>query len=92
MAETGYIALILALLIAIYSIFAFAGVLSLNRSFHIEMEESCLEGLMACPISRDVIYIGKMLGSLLFMLLVEALTLPLFALFFNINIVPPPRL
>ena len=32
--------------------FAFAGVLSLNRAFILEKEESCLEGLMACPISR----------------------------------------
>ena len=50
--------------------FAFAGVLSLNRSFILEKEEGCLEGLMVCPISREVIYIGKMLGSLLFMLII----------------------
>ena len=48
--------------------FAFAGVLSLNRSFVLEKEEACLEGLMVCPVSREAIYVGKMLGSLLFML------------------------
>lgn len=64
--------------------FAFAGVLSLNRSFIVEKEEDCLEGLMVCPISREVIYVGKMLGCLLFMLIIEAVTLPIFAFLFNL--------
>ena len=64
--------------------FAFAGVLSLNRSFILEKEEGCLEGLMVCPISREVIYVGKMLGSLLFMLIIEAIALPIFAFLFNL--------
>jgi len=64
--------------------FAFAGVLSFNRSFIVEKEEDCLEGLMVCPISREVIYVGKMLGSLLFMLIIEAIALPIFAFLFNL--------
>ncbi len=66
--------------------FAFAGVLSLNRSFIMEKEEGCLEGLMVCPINREVIYVGKMLGSLLFMLVIEAITLPIFTLLFNLPV------
>ncbi len=64
--------------------FTFAGVLSLNRSFIPEKEDGCLEGLMACPISREVIYVGKMLGSLLFLLIIEIIALPIFALLFNL--------
>lgn len=66
--------------------FAFAGVLSLNRSFILEKEEGCLGGLMACPISREVIYMGKMLSSLLFMLIIEAVALPVFAFLFNLPV------
>ncbi|MFH1003301.1 MAG: heme exporter protein CcmB [Chloroflexota bacterium] len=66
--------------------FAFAGVLSLNRAFVMEKEEGCLEGLMVSPISREAIYVGKMLGSLLFMLIVEAITLPVFAFLFNLPV------
>ncbi len=66
--------------------FAFAGVLSLNRSFIMEKEEGCLEGLMVCPISREVIYTGKMLGSLLFMLVIEIIALPIFSFLFNLNV------
>jgi len=69
--------------------FAFAGVLSLNRSFIMEKEDGCLEGLMVCPISREVIYVGKMLGSLLFMLIVEAIALPIFAFLFNLAVLSP---
>jgi len=66
--------------------FTFAGVLSLNRSFIIEKEEGCLEGLMVCPVSREAIYVGKMLASLLFMLSVEVVALPIFAVLFNLDI------
>ncbi len=69
--------------------FAFAGVLSLNRAFVYEKEEGCLEGLMVCPMSREVIFVGKMLGSMLFMLVVEAITLPAFALLFNVSAISP---
>jgi len=69
--------------------FAFAGILSLNRAFIMERDESCLEGLMACPVSRETIYVGKLMGSLLFMLVVEAVTLPIFALLFNIAVLSP---
>lgn len=69
--------------------FAFAGVLSLNRSFIQEKEEGCLEGLMLSPASREAIYIGKMLGNLLFMLIIEAIALPIFTVLFNLNVLSP---
>ena len=69
--------------------FAFAGVLSLNRSSIPEKEEGCLEGLLACPVGREAIYLGKMLSSFIFMLVVEAITLPVFALLFNLPVLSP---
>jgi heme exporter protein B len=66
--------------------FTFAGVLSLNRAFVQEKEENCLEGLMASPISREVIFVGKMLGSLLFMLVIEIIALPVFVLLFDLPV------
>ncbi len=66
--------------------FAFAGVLGLARSFIPEKEEGCLEGLMVAPVGRDAIYVGKMLGSLVFMIIIEAVVLPVFSLLFNLNV------
>lgn len=70
--------------------FAFSGVLSLNRAFIAEREAGCLEGLMAAPMSREAVYVGKMLGSLISMLVVEIVALPIFALFFNLNVLSLP--
>ena len=69
--------------------FAFAGVLSLNRAFIMEKEEGCLEGLMVSPIGREVIYAGKMLSSLVFLLVIEIIALPIFAFLFNLNVLSP---
>ena len=59
--------------------FAFAGVLAMNRAFVREKEDGGLEGLLLAPISRDAIFLGKAAASFLFMLLVEAVLLPIFA-------------
>ena len=59
--------------------FAFAGVLAMNRAFSVEKDKGTLEGLLLAPVSRDSIYLGKMLGTFLFMVVVEAVVLPVFA-------------
>jgi heme exporter protein B len=69
--------------------FAFAGMLSLNRSFILEREEGCLEGLMVSPVGRETIYAGKLLASLTFMLVIEIIALPAFAFFFNLKLLTP---
>ncbi len=66
--------------------FAFAGVISLNRGFLVEKEENCIEGLLACPVPREAVYLGKVFGSLVFMFVVEIIALPIFALLFNIPV------
>ena len=68
---------------------AFAGMLGLNRSFISEKDRGCMEGLLLCPVDRSAIYLGKMLGNLLFMLAMEAIVLPVFAAFFNLSIFDP---
>ncbi len=64
----------------------FAGTLGLNRSFINEQENSCLQGLMLAPIDRGAIFLGKFLGNLLFMLLIELFIFPIFVVFFNISV------
>ena len=64
---------------------AFASVLGLNRTFVREQERSAIEGLMLCPIDRSAIYLGKFIGNVVFMLLVEAVTVPLLLVMFNLT-------
>ena len=72
--------------------FTFAGVLSLNRAFQLELENQALEGLLVSPIDRRALYLGKLWSNLIFLFVVEAVGLPLFALFFNVpvlHVLPP---
>lgn len=66
--------------------FIFAGVLGLTRSFVTEINKDCLRGLLMCPVEPTVIYWGKTLGSIFFMVIVEAITLAVFFVLFNFPI------
>jgi heme exporter protein B len=67
----------------------FAGMLGLNRSFVLEKDQGCLDGLLLAPVDRSAIYFGKMLGNLLFITVVEAIILPIFSALFNVNLIQP---
>jgi len=65
----------------------FAGMLGLNRSFVLEKDRGCLDGLLLAPLDRSAIYFGKMLGNFLFITVVEAIILPIFSALFNVNLI-----
>ena len=69
--------------------FTFGGVLGLNRSFGLEKDRGNLHGLMLAPVSRDALYFGKMLGNFVFMVIVEAIIYPAFAIMFNLPLLAP---
>lgn len=67
----------------------FAGTLGLNRSFAMEKDRGSLDGLLLTPVDRSAIYFGKLLGNLLFMLMVQAVILPVFSILFNVFLLKP---
>ncbi len=69
--------------------YAFVGVLAMNRAFARELEQGALDGLLAAPVSRDAVFLGKMLGTLAFMLLIEAVLLPVFAVMLDLPALSP---
>ena len=69
--------------------FIFGGVLGFTRTFAIERENEALNGLLLTPVSRDVIYFGKVLSTFPFMLVVEIITFPIFAAIYNLPILSP---
>jgi heme exporter protein B len=71
---------------ALWVAFAFSGILGLNRTFVLEKDRGCLEGLLLAPVDHTAIYFGKMISTVLFMLVVEALMLPVFTAFFGVNL------
>ncbi len=66
--------------------FLFTGMLGLARSFQAERENECFEELLLTPGDRESIYYGKLAGNVLFMVLAEALILPLFGILYNLDI------
>jgi heme exporter protein B len=70
----------------IWVAFLFAALLGLNRSFVGERVNDCLHGLMLAPVDRSAIYFGKVLANLIFTLVVEAVSLPLFFVLFNFTL------
>ena len=66
--------------------FLFAGTIGLNRSFMLEKENGCLMGLMLVPADRTTIYFGKLISNLIFLSIMELFILPLFMIFFNIDL------
>jgi heme exporter protein B len=73
----------------LWVIFVFAGTLGLNRSMAIEKDRGCMDGLLLAPVDRSSIYFGKVLGNLIFMLLVEVIVLPIYSILYNVNLLNP---
>lgn len=69
--------------------FAFAGTLGLNRSMAVEKDRGCLDGLLLAPVDRAAIYFGKAISNLVFMLIVEAIVLPVYSFLYAINLFQP---
>jgi heme exporter protein B len=69
--------------------FAFAGTLGLNRSMAMEKDRGCLDGLLLAPVDRSAIYFGKAIGNLIFMLIVEAIVLPVYSVMYSVNLFKP---
>lgn len=68
--------------------FAFAGILGFNRSFALERENGCLEGLALAPVDAGAIYFGKMLANLAFLLFAEAVIVFAVSLWYNFSFLP----
>ena len=66
--------------------FAFAAVVAMNRGFHAERANAAFDGLLLAPVPREAIFLGKLLANLAFVGAVEAVALPLFVLFFNVDL------
>ena len=70
----------------------FSGVLGLGRAFISEKDRGSMAGLLLAPVDRSAIYFGKMLASLIFILVMEIFLLPLMVIFFNTNFISLPLL
>ena len=70
---------------------AFAGTLALGRTFERERHTETLRALMLAPSDRPAIYVGKLLGILVLMAIVEAVLVPMIGLLFHAPVFARPH-
>ena len=66
----------------IWVLVVFTSLLGLGRSFAHEKEQGCMEGMLLAPVDRSMIYLAKATSNIIFMLIVEVISVPLFMFFF----------
>jgi heme exporter protein B len=70
----------------IWIVVVLAGLLGLGRTFELEKEDGALEGLLVAPVPRDALYLGKVLANTVLLGTVVALTVGVFAFFFQVEV------
>jgi heme exporter protein B len=70
----------------LWLVFAFAGALILNRSFSRELANDCLDALVASPVPGSALLLGKAVANYLLLVVIEIVCLPVFGLFYDVNV------
>jgi heme exporter protein B len=74
----------------LWIVYAFAGALVFNRGFARELPNECLDALMSSPLSAGSLVIGKAAANFVMLMVVEAVSLFVLGIFYNINWVKHP--
>ena len=64
----------------------FATVIGLQRAVQMEGEEDCLQGVLLAVQDRSALFLAKAVANLIYLLVVAACILPLFALWFRVDL------
>lgn len=70
----------------LWAAITFAGVIGLTRATSHELENDALGALMMAPVSRDLLFIGKSLGTFVFLSLATLIVFVVFTFMFNLPV------
>jgi heme exporter protein B len=68
----------------LWMIFTFSGLLGLHRSFGVESADHAIDALLASPVSREAIFLGKAIANLIFVAVVQMIAIPALVVFYNL--------
>jgi len=68
----------------LWVVFTFSGLLGLHRSFAVETADHAIDGLLASPVSREAIFLGKAIANLVFVAAVQLIAIPALVIFYNL--------
>ncbi len=69
---------------ALWIAFVFASMLGLGRTIAAEQDKGSMDRLLICPVDRQVIFLAKLAGNLVFLVAVEVVAVPVFAALYNL--------
>lgn len=70
----------------LWVVFTFGGLLALHRSFGSEQPTRAIEALLASPVEREAIYLGKAAANLVFVLAIQLVSVPSLILVYNLPV------
>jgi heme exporter protein B len=73
----------------IWVAFLFAAVVALNQTWARELRHQVLDAYRVSPAPAEALFLGKVLGNFIFVLVLEAVLAPLFVVFYNLRSVGP---
>jgi len=71
----------------IWATLAFSGIVGFSRSFQVERRRDSMTALLLSPADRGALFVGKTLANLITLAALEAVILPLSAVFFDFNLI-----
>lgn len=70
----------------LWATFIFSGLLGVQRGFALERENDCMAGLLSSPIDPASIFVGKLLGNLILLTVMQAIVVPLVGVFLHVEL------
>ena len=70
----------------LWAAITFAGVVGLTRATSHELENDAVGALMMAPVSRDLVFIGKSIGTFVFLTIATLIVFVVFTFMFNLSI------
>jgi heme exporter protein B len=67
----------------LWVIIVFSGTLGLGHSMSSEQINQCIDGLLLAPCDRSVIFLGKAITNMVFMLIISLIIVPIMAVLFD---------
>ena len=68
--------------------YSFAAALALNRSFARELQNDCLDALIAAPIAASALFLGKVMANFVLLLAMEIVSLFVFGVLYDVKVLP----
>lgn len=70
----------------LYVTVLFAGLIGFARTFEVEREEGAVDALLLTPLDRSGLFLSKAAANFVYLIVVEAFVVPVFALLFSFDL------